>query len=318
MSELTPVLESFLAELDAGRSAALCSVVATRGSTPQSAGATMLLKSDYSTLGTLGGGCVEAEVCRRAFELLQTSESALLDFVLDHDYGWDDGLICGGRMDIAVATFSPGDDVSGIREAVDAAKARRTATFPLVLSHDGKQRRYDIRLENPPTLLIAGAGHVGKALASMAIDLDFHVVVIDDRADVASRDRFGDRVELRVGDIATTLGSYPIDATCYVVIVTRGHQHDEQALEAVIRSDATYLGLIGSKRKAKLIFDDLRQGGVSDELLSRVATPIGLDIGAVLVPEIAVSIAAELVQHRRRTCEPMVVGPIDVTESSVA
>lgn len=317
MSELTPVLESFLAELDAGRSVSLCSVVATRGSTPQSAGATMLLRSDFSTQGTLGGGCVEAEVKRRAFELLQAGDSELLDFVLDHDYGWDDGLICGGRMDIAVASFSPGQDVGAFREALDLMRRRRSASIPLIVSHDGRQRLYRVRLELPPTLLIAGAGHVGQAVAKLAIDLDFHVVVIDDRADMAHRNRFDERVELRVGDIAEVLGGYPIDPQCYVVIVTRGHQNDEQALEAVIRSDATYVGLIGSKRKARLIFEDLRQGGISEALLSRVRTPIGLEIGAVLVSEIAVSIAGELVAHRRRSTALMVEGPVDVADSSV-
>ncbi len=317
MSELTPVLESFLAEVDAGRSAALCAVVATRGSTPQSAGATMLLTSDFSAQGTLGGGCVEAEVKRRAFELLQAGASTVLDFVLDHDYGWDDGLICGGRMDIAVASFGPGDDVSAIRSAAEAGRSRRAASFPLDVTHDGRRLRYDVRLEIPPTLLIAGAGHVGQAVAKLAVDLDFHVVAIDDRADMACRDRFDDRVELLVGDIAETLRRYPIDPSSYVVIVTRGHQNDEQALDAVIRSEAGYIGLIGSKRKAKLIFEDLRQGGVSEDLLSRVHTPIGMAIGAVLVPEIAVSIAAELVAHRRRGHASMVTGPVDVTASSV-
>jgi xanthine dehydrogenase accessory factor len=333
MSELAPVLETLLADLEAGRPAALCTVVRTRGSTPQSPGATMLIRADGRTQGTLGGGCVEAEVRKRAYEMLRAGRSGLLDFVLDHDYGWDDGLICGGRMFIGVMPMTPGDDRTAFRQALTATSARKAASFPLVIDNAAtgeagasaesdaaasaptpspRRERYTVHLEVPPTLLIAGAGHVGLALAKMALGLDFHVVVIDDRGDQASRERFGDRVELVVGDIAAALRAYPIDAGCYVVIVTRGHQNDEQALDAVIRSPAGYIGLIGSRRKSRLIFDDLRAAGVSDELLSRVHTPIGLPINAVTVPEIAVSIAAELVQARRSRLPALVEGPVEV------
>jgi xanthine dehydrogenase accessory factor len=138
------------------------------------------------------------------------------------------------------------------------------------------------------------------------VNLDFHVVVIDDRADMAAAERFPEGVELIAGDIAATLRDYPIDAGCYVVIVTRGHQHDHQALDAVIRSHAGYIGLIGSKRKARMILKDLADAGVSAEQIERVHTPIGLAIGAVTVPEIAVSIAGQLIEHRRKSTPSLV------------
>jgi xanthine dehydrogenase accessory factor len=271
----------------------------------------MLLRSDFSTLGTLGGGCVEAEVRKRAFDLLNTSRSGLLNFVLDHDYGWDDGLICGGSMDVGVMPIGSDTDLSPFQSAVEAMQRRQPASFPVIVTHEGRRLVYRVNMEVPPTLLIAGAGHVGQALAKLAVDLDFHVVVIDDRGDLASVDRFGSAVELLVGDIATTLREYPIDAGSYVVIVTRGHQHDEQALDAVIRRDARYIGLIGSKRKAKLILDGMRDAGVDPSRIDRVHTPIGLSIGAILVPEIAVSIAAELVRVRRQESQKLVEGPTD-------
>lgn len=317
MSELAPVLDALLADLDAGRPVALCTVIRTRGSTPQAPGATMLVRADGKTLGTLGGGCVEAEVRKRAFEMLRANQSGLLDFTLDHDYGWDDGLICGGRMFIGVMPMSRETDAAPYRAALAATRERKPAAFPIVIDNAADQgaaprrERYTVHLEVPPTLLIAGAGHVGQALARLAVDLDFHVVVIDDRADYASRERFDSRVELIVGDIAAALRSRAIDPGCYVVIVTRGHQNDEQALDAVIRSPAGYIGLIGSRRKSRLIFDDLRAAGVPDELLSRVHTPIGLPINAVTVPEIAVSIAAELVRMRRNQLPVLVEGPMN-------
>jgi xanthine dehydrogenase accessory factor len=310
VSELVGVIEALIKEVEADRPAALCTVIRTRGSTPQCAGATMLLRSDFKTVGTLGGGCVEAEVHRRAFELLSTNQSALLDFVLDHDYGWDDGLICGGKMTIGVVPVTHDGQLAPFRDALSLAMRRQTASFPIRVEHEGRQELFRVNLEVPPNLLIVGAGHVGHALASMAVDLDFHVTVIDDRADYASAARFGEKVKLIVADIAMTLRSIPIDPACYVVIVTRGHKHDEQALEAVISRPAGYIGLIGSKRKARLIFDDLRARGIDEELLSRVHTPVGLDIGAITVSEIAVSIAAQLVQVRRKTSPILVEGPL--------
>ncbi len=266
----------------------------------------MLVRGDMSTVGTLGGGCVEAEVRKRAFELLQRGESALLDYVLDHDFGWDDGLICGGRMFLGVMPVTNEDDVAPFREALAAARRREPASFPLTVEHDGKRRSYQVRLEVPPTLLVAGAGHVGQALARLALDLDFHVVVIDDRADCASTERFPSGVELVVDDIARSLQGYAIDSGCYVVIVTRGHRHDQQALDAVIRRDAGYIGLIGSRRKSKMILRDLAESGVPQEMIDRVHTPIGLSIGATTVPEIALSIAAELVAARRKAAPRLV------------
>ncbi len=310
MSELLPVLETLLDGARAGRPGALCVIVATRGSTPRAAGAAMAVRADGTTVGTLGGGCVEAEVTRRAFELLARGESALLDFSLDHDYGWDDGLICGGRMEIAVMPV-PSDAIAPLERALEQARAGKPARVPVRVMHAGRCVRYRVHLEIPPKLVIAGAGHVGRALARLARDLDFRVVVIDDRADFASPERFGEGVELIVRDIAAALRDLPLDAGSYVVIVTRGHRHDQAALEAVIRRPTAYLGMIGSRRKSRMILRDLAESGVPDLQIERVHTPIGLPIGAVTVQEIAVSIAAELVQVRRRSVPRAVEGPLD-------
>ncbi len=309
MSDLVPLLKQLIADVDAGGTVGLCAVVQTKGSTPQSPGAAMLVRADMSTVGTLGGGCVEAEVRKQAFHYLQRGEPALLDFQLNHDYGWDDGLICGGRMTVAMQPVNSAN-AGPYRAALGLAAARRPATFPLHVREHDQEVAYHVHLEVPPTLLIAGAGHVGQAVAELAVKLDFHVVVIDDRADFVSPQRFDPSVELVVDDIATALRRYPLDAACYVVIVTRGHRHDHQALEAVVRSSAGYIGLIGSRRKSRMILRDLAEAGVSQDVLDQVHTPIGLSIGAVTVPEIAVSIAAQLVEHRRRNASKLVEGPL--------
>jgi len=230
--------------------------------------------------------------------------------VLDHDDAYEDGLICGGRMIVAVMPIRPGDDLEPFEQALESARRRQPATLPIRVEHDGRRLGYRLHLEPAPTLLIAGAGHVGQAVARLAVELDFHIVVIDDRGDFASPERFPPGSELIVDDIAPALSRFAIDPSTYVVIVTRGHRHDQQALEAVIHSDAAYVGLIGSRRKARLILADLKDGGVPADRLYRVHTPIGVLIGAVTVPEIAVSILAELIQTRRRNA-PKLVEPID-------
>jgi len=316
MSELIPVLETFVADAEAGQPVALCTVVQTTGPTPQVPGASMLVRADGSTCGTLGGGCVEAEVRTRAFQLMRQTKSTLLDFDLDGESSWDDGLICGGQMSIAVMPATRETDLQALRAALASARRREPAQVPVIVEHEGRRLAYRLHLEVPPTLLIAGAGHVGQAVARLAAELDFHVVVIDDRVEFVTPQRFPAGVECRVGDIAGTLRDYPIDGGCYVVVVTRGHRHDAQALEAIIRRPAGYVGMIGSRRKSLLVLQGLATAGVTQEQIDRVHTPIGLDIGAVTVNEIAVSILGELIQVRRAHTPKLVEGPLEVAATT--
>lgn len=323
---------------------AVCRIVETRGSTPQKAGAAMLVHADGSQAGTLGGGCVEAEVKRRALAALDRGAAEIAAFQLDRDYGWDDGLICGGRMRVLIDPLG-GDEVlaryydalldraargAGVVEAIvydaeasalpapsrylfdrrmqlcDAAPGAAEAP-PLVreVLAEGKPRAWARRgvaalpLRPRSRLVIVGGGHVGQAVALWAADLDFDVVIVDDRAEYVTAERFPRADQRMAGDIERVLPE--LDVTdAYCLIVTRGHHHDERALALLIDRGARYLGLIGSKRKIKLIFDDLAAEGVSVESLARVFAPVGVDIGSQSVPEIAVSILAELVAHRNR------------------
>ncbi len=293
------LLNEILRRADTGETMALCIVVATRGSTPQGAGAKMLCLLDGSIIGTLGGGCVEAEVRKRALELASAGESQLLHFRLDSDYGWDDGLICGGTMDILVQTIDAKLDLSPFRALANDLRANRPTRLILPYTRDEQAKQYTEDLGPPPLLVIAGAGHVGQSLATLMAATGFDVDVIDDRADYASAERFPTVRQRLVGTPEEVLRDYPVTADSYIVIVTRGHRNDGRALEAVLRSPAKYVGLIGSRSKIKLIFADLLAKDFSIDELLRVHAPIGLDIGSVTVPEIAVSIAAELVAVRR-------------------
>ena len=155
-------------------------------------------------------------------------------------------------------------------------------------------------LRPEPRLIIAGAGYVAQALARLAANLDFRIAVVDDRRDLADPAVFGEAVQLIFGDIPQTLHELEPDESSFVVIVTRGHHLDAEALRAALESEATYIGMIGSPGKVKHIFKTLAQQGFSREALARVHAPIGLDLGAQTPDEIALSIAAEIVMLRRQ------------------
>jgi xanthine dehydrogenase accessory factor len=155
-------------------------------------------------------------------------------------------------------------------------------------------------LRPEPRLILAGAGYVAQALARLTTYLDFSIVVVDDRRDLANPQVFGDKVQLTFGDIPGTIRELEPDVASYIVIVTRGHHLDKDALRAALETNAGYVGMIGSPSKVKHIFKDLLKEGISQERLQQVHAPIGLDLGAETPDEIALSIAAEMVMQRRK------------------
>ena len=339
------VIRELIDDLASGREALLCQVVETKGSTPQKAGAGMLVRLDGGQAGTLGGGCVEAEVKQRASGRIGLEGAELYQYLLDHDYAWADGLICGGRMRI-VAEALRGDEAStyyreygrlldagdGLTEAVVVdpesagidrlgarllidAEGRAVAAYPggvaglnaladevspLADRPRPTTRRGVAYLPSLPRvrLLIVGAGHVGQAVAGLAARADFEVWVADDRRQYADASRFPEASRLIVGPLEETLPALDIDARTYALIVTRGHGHDQEALALLAPTDAAWVGLIGSHRKIRMIFESLLEDGLDRSALERVSAPVGLEIGSESVPEIAVSIVAELIGRR--------------------
>jgi xanthine dehydrogenase accessory factor len=155
-------------------------------------------------------------------------------------------------------------------------------------------------LRPEPRLIIAGAGYVAQALARLAAALDFRIVVVDDRRDLADPIVFEDKAQLTFGDIPQTIHELEPDESSWIVIVTRGHHLDKDALKAALETNAAYIGMIGSPSKVKRIFNDLLKEGISRERLEQVHAPIGLDLGAETPDEIALSIAAEMVMIRKK------------------
>ncbi len=161
-------------------------------------------------------------------------------------------------------------------------------------------------IEAAPAVYIFGAGHVGYYLAKMAHDAGFGVHVIDDRAAFANSDRFPFAASVVVDDIPEWLARTTLPSTAYVVVVTRGHRNDLDALRALAPRELRYMGLIGSRAKVARIYEQLMTEGVVDpDHLARIHAPIGLDLGAVTPQEIAVSITAELIAVRRGKAETL-------------
>jgi xanthine dehydrogenase accessory factor len=150
-----------------------------------------------------------------------------------------------------------------------------------------------------PTLYIFGGGHISLTLAKMGKLLGFKIAVIDDRAEFASPNRFPEANVLLAEDFSESFSRLKIDKSSYIVIVTRGHQHDELVLTWAVGTPAKYIGMIGSKTKVETVFSHLLAKGISREQLARVHAPIGLEIQAQTPEEIAVSILAEIIKVRR-------------------
>jgi len=165
----------------------------------------------------------------------------------------------------------------------------------------------------PPTLVLVGAGHVAQPMSKLAKMLGFQIVVMDDRSDYATKERFPEADLVVVDDWEKALKELPISSNTYIIILTYAGESDELALRTVVRSSAAYIGMISSQSKAKGILARIKRDGISDELLRRIVTPIGLDIGAETPAEIAVSTMAEIIMRRNKKAGT----PLSITEHEI-
>ena len=240
-----------------GKRAALATIVHTNGSIPSYESSRMLVREDGSIAGTVGGGCVEAEVWAAAKEVIRTEAPRKMTFNLNNEASYDTGLICGGTLEIFVEPILP-----------------------------------------QPVLYIFGAGHVSIALARAAHASGFAIGVIDDRETYANAQRFPMAREIYTSYEEAFERLKP-NPSHYLVIVTRGHKDDMRVLAWAVHTEARYIGMIGSKRKAISVYKALEKEGISMEKFERVHAPVGLEIGALTPEEIAISITAELIAVRR-------------------
>jgi xanthine dehydrogenase accessory factor len=164
----------------------------------------------------------------------------------------------------------------------------------------GKVKIFVEPIQRAPTLYVFGGGHIAVPLVQFAKTLEFAVVLVDDREEFASKKRFPQADEVKLGDFVNVTNSLDFQEDDSVVIVTRGHEHDEAVLKECLSKTNLpgYIGMIGSREKVATTFNHLKEQGIQEELLSRVKAPIGIDIGARTPAEIALSIMAQIVAHR--------------------
>jgi xanthine dehydrogenase accessory factor len=291
---------------------ALGIITGVKGSSPQKLGAKALFYPDRKIQGTLGGGCLEAEAQRLALQSLHTGQPQKFELVLDHDFGWDDGLICGGKVSGLVIpnAQSAGTDFwknLAIRDTTKAWGVKSDFTLarlepaiaprpsPLALA----DWLYTETVTPPCALWIAGSGHLAQAVAPLALQLDFAVSIFDDRPELANHDIFPREVSLHVGPWGDILRTEFTPTPTFGLIVTRGHKHDALVLETWIHRPFQFLGMIGSTRKARTISEHfVKQKIATPEAMARVACPVGLRIKSQSVMEIAVDILAQYINER--------------------
>jgi xanthine dehydrogenase accessory factor len=284
---------------------ALGVITGVKGSSPQKLGAKALFYADRRIKETLGGGCLEAEAQRLALQSLRDGKPQTFELVLDHDFGWDDGLICGGKV---CGVIIPNAQQPG--EAFWDSLARREATQTWGIKNDFSIARLDSAghadewlytesLTPSCALWVAGSGHIAQAVAPLALSLDFSVTIFDDRPELANHQFFPKGVFLRTGNWGE-LCAEPFAATpTFGLIVTRGHKHDALVLETWIHRPFQFLGMIGSARKWRTITEHfLAKKLATAEELARVQCPVGIRIQSQTVPEIAVSIMAQYIEKR--------------------
>jgi xanthine dehydrogenase accessory factor len=321
---MTRFYEQLAAALDENRPFVLALISGTKGSSPQRIGAKALFFPDGKMAGTLGGGCLEAEVHSRARKAMKTGESSTFDMVLDHDFGWDDGLICGGSVSGLILPraaeaaelwrklVAVNETIRwGVKKDFSIALVPGSAEHRLgalvAVAGDSPSRCsalpddwfYQETVAPPSDLWIAGSGHVAQAVVPLALKLDFAVTVFDDRPELANHQFFPPETKLCVGGWHELLKMPLPKSPAFGLIVTRGHQHDALVLSEWIRLPFVFLGMIGSRRKARIMRENfIKQQIATAEQFDKIACPVGVDISAVGTQEIAVSVMAQFIRKR--------------------
>jgi len=319
-----------------GKTGMLATVIRRLGSAPRDTGAKMFIGEDGKTYGTIGGGKLELDAIEESLRLMGKGQTEIFHIRMNATTVADQGMLCGGDVDILLEpvdkrylelyrevgqciekgkrgivitrfgptgfskTFvEPGNIIFG-----DPIKDEQLNEFQEYFDERNPVLIGDDTVVEPilrySPLYIFGAGHVSQFISKVAKIVDFYVVVIDDRSEFANRERFPDADEIIVDSFEDVFSKLDFTGKEYAVIVTRGHSFDAYVLEEVLKRDYRYVGMIGSKRKVKIIFDNLRKMGFEEDVIKSVHAPIGIDIDAETPQEIAISIVAELIQERAK------------------
>ena len=320
-------------ERGAARPGGVVAVVSeVRGSAPRHVGAMMFFHADGTSVGTVGGGKVEQEAAKAATTCLASGSSTCIEIDMTGAEATGSQGICGGVVQLLLSYEANGVQLCGratqalergqavrlVFDKVPPGEFRQGGLLGAVLDRQGnlvaaksngqsgaQNETFSVLVEPPDRLLILGGGHVGAALARVASDLDFDVFVADERPAFADQSRFPISVTTLLGPYGKTIHEFDFGDSCYVIVATPDHEADLACVEALLRRAALepvaykYLGLIASKRKTKLVLEQLEAEKFDERAVQAIHAPVGLDIGAQTPAEIAVSIAAQIIAARR-------------------
>ena len=333
------LIEEILTALRTEDRVMLATVIASSGSTPAAVSSKMLIiEEGRASVGTVGGGCMEGDVLLEAAKLFPSAAARVLTFRLTEDDA-ESGLICGGSADVLIEPLSRDDSglFSRLKALRDDGRDTVLATHVTASGRVGGKwlldpsagaagdltdipvagmgalalhaaaRRVPVAdgevvletVPGRPHLVIFGGGHVSRYLSGAAATAGFRITIVDDREKYANPARFPEAERTVAAGFTDAFSSISIERSTFIVIVTRGHRHDEEVLERALGTPARYIGMIGSRRKVLVTYEHLLERGVDAASLRRVRAPVGIEIGAVTAEEIALSIVSELIAERR-------------------
>ena len=332
MRSLLPQIEAWCG---AGEQVAVATVVRVAGSAPRPVGARMIASSAGRMAGSISGGCVETTVYGEMMDVLGGGPPRLLHFGITEEMVWDVGLACGGVIDVFVQALDPTlatalrgyvekkepfalvTSIAGHGSAGETALVTRQGVVwgaagaqPIAAAQQMLTARSEIGslqvvepgtevfiepFRPPPVLLLVGGVHVAIPLARLGRDLGFRVIVVDPREKLANRERFPEVDEVWVEWPDEAMSHLAVDDSTYIVLLTHDPKIDEPALTAALKTQAAYIGAIGSRKVHAGRFERMARWGITAQELERVYAPIGLDLGGHTPEETALSIIAEVV-----------------------
>lgn len=336
--------ERISALVENGDDMVLATILNKSGSAPREEGTKMLIKKDFSIIGTIGGGLLEAMTIKLSAKVFANQKHIIEEFNLSNKEASSLGMVCGGDVKVLLEYIDYKDTqmIKVYQKANDLKTNRVDFVMITRLSDDQRDVKWictvgelygsedekaqniakiiredfnnikiqELLLENERFLIeptfnfesvcIIGAGHVAQKIADLTKNLGFYTVVIDDRETFANTERFPTADEVKVIPAFNNLQDYVIiDHNSYIIIVTRGHAYDKEVLAQMLKTEAKYIGMIGSRSKRESTYNCLLNEGFTLKDLERVYCPIGLNIYADTPEEIAISIAAELIKVKR-------------------
>jgi xanthine dehydrogenase accessory factor len=313
------IWEFIAGELGKDKPVCLITMVDAKGHGPNRAGSKLVVTADDQRMGTVGGGKAEFYLVEKAKKILapKKREKSPKVVYMDHrkvDHDAASGLICGGSQTFVLMRLTS-DDLETVLSIIETYNKNEPVTFQLHPStgltrnsglgwkkffwfRTGSLWFYEEMRGVSDIVTLIGGGHVSLALSQVLSTLDMKIVVLDNRSDLDTMAENTWADECRVVDYKAINDEVAEGPQSYVCIMTFGHQHDEQVLEALIDKHVQYLGMMGSPPKIESIYNNLRSRGVTEEQLAKVHAPIGVPIGSNTPAEIAVSIAAEIIREK--------------------